>query len=1235
MHKTMYRKLVQFCAYVNSEDMLLSELRKQNERKVFYIMEIRKSKKLMAYLLAFLMVASAMSPLFVKETFAASAKTLSITEAAGWLETAYAEWTPVDGAAGYMAYVKKASESDAAFVQLDSELIRQYAGYWRADAPGLAAGSYVMNIVAVMKDGSRISCKTGTLDVKAHDRSGFAFSSKSKYGTGSGAYNDDGTLKSNAQVVYVTADTAKTCKAVVGGKEITGFQSILDAKQKDTTGTPIDFRIIGRVSLNDLDHISSSAEGIQIKGKSAYAQMNITVEGIGEDAAVHGFGFLVRNAGNVEFRNFALMAFMDDGISLDTKNCNIWVHNMDIFYGSTGGDSDQAKGDGSVDVKGASTNVTISYVHFWDSGKCSLCGMSDSAEFLVTYHHNWFDHSDSRHARIRVASVHLYNNYYDGNAKYGVGTTKGSSAFVEANYFRNCKNPMMSSLQGSDARADKGTFSGENGGMIKAYGNVVEGASNLVYANSDAGTMSADPKSFDAYLASSRDEQVPSSYTTVAGGTKYNNFDTSSSYDIGVKASAVDKAEDVPAVVTKYAGRMNGGDFKWTFSASDDTNYSVDTALKSAVVSYKSSARAIGGYNGKAEIPAETTTQAPTVKPTEKATEKATQAPTVKPTEKATEKATEKETQAPTVKPTEKETQSLAPSVTETKIHNFTKNGKTSSYFKITGNLSKSKGKVTYNGLKLTKCLKIESSTKITFKTDSDAKLTLVFNASNSSAIKVDGREYALDNGILNIEIKAGEHSITKADPANLFYIEVSSKKSSSEETTTEKASESTTQAPTEKPSDSRPETPVESDIYVSPSGKASAAGSKNDPMDFVTAINKISAGKTIYMAEGTYKYTQTILINENNSGKEGAYKTVKALGGKKVTIDFDGMAEAGANRGIVLDGSYWHFYGIDICNAGDNGMLLSGDHNILELCQFYANHDSGLQISRYNTSYNTIDKWPSYNRILNCTAFNNKDEATAENADGFAAKLTCGEGNVFDGCISYCNSDDGWDLYAKPATGSIGVITIRNCVAFGNGKLTDGTGSANGDMNGFKLGGSNGACPTPHIVENCLAFNNGATGFTDNGNGGAISMKNCTAVNNGVFNSAKANFMCYRTSSGAKYTNLVSYMADSRTGATDQFLGTVTNSIYNYKGVGTYWVNSWKATGGKTKYTGSEANDHKITSSDFVSTTIPGYNASKGSYATDYHTTLRNADGSINMNGLFQLRSSSDIARTGAGAGL
>ena len=174
--------------------------------------------------------------------------------------------------------------------------------------------------------------------------------------------------------------------------------------------------------------------------------MNITIEGVGEDAAVQGFGFLVRNSGNVEFRNFAVMAFMDDGISLDTKNCNIWVHNMDIFYGSTGGDSDQAKGDGSVDIKGASTNVTVSYVHFWDSGKCSLCGMSDSAEFLVTYHHNWFDHSDSRHPRIRVASVHIYNNYFDGIVRCRNNHGK----------LRICRSKLLQKLQESDDEFNAG-----------------------------------------------------------------------------------------------------------------------------------------------------------------------------------------------------------------------------------------------------------------------------------------------------------------------------------------------------------------------------------------------------------------------------------------------------------------------------------------------------------------------------------------------------------------------------------------------------------------------------------------------------------------------------------------------------------------------------------------------------------------------------------------------------------
>lgn len=1200
----------------------------------------RKVKKLFSYVLTAAMVITAVTPAFAGKVKAVAAG-LTLTEQSGWLESAYVEWQPVKNAEGYVAYVKEASASDDAYEKLDDTLIRQYADYWRADALGLKEGSYVMKVTAVLKDGKTVSESTSSLEVEKYDRSGFAFSENSKFQTGSGAYNDDGTLKKDAQVIYVTPETAKTCTAVVNGKEVTGFQSILDAKQsagtKDTS--PLDFRIVGCVTADDVDHFSSSAEGIQLKGKSAYTEMNITIEGVGEDAAVQGFGFLVRNSGNVEFRNFAVMAFMDDGVSLDTKNCNIWVHNMDIFYGSTGGDSDQAKGDGSVDIKGASTNVTVSYVHFWDSGKCSLCGMSDSAEFLVTYHHNWFDHSDSRHPRIRVASVHIYNNYFDGNAKYGVGTTKGSSAFVEANYYRNCKNPMMSSMQGTDALG-QGTFSGENGGMIKAYNNITVGASSLIYANSDAGTAKADAVSFDAYLASSREETVPSSYKTVAGATTYNNFDTSSAYDLGVAEEDIDDPQDVPSIVTKYAGRMNGGDFDWTFQESDDTNYSVDTALKAKVVNYKSSVLAIGGYKGvdvepsTTEKATESTTKATeaTTKATEsttKATESTTKATesTTKATE-ATTKATESTTEAPTT----------APAETTAKVHNFSTDGTSSDFYTISGKLSSNKGTVSYNGLSLDTCLKIESKTKITFTTTAKAELVLVFNQKNSSDIKVDGTVYTLTDGILSLEIEAGSHEITKESTGNLYYMSVSQQ---SETPTTPVTPTEPTQ-PEQPTTPSEPETPTtpsepeqtKGDLYVSPSGKSTAAGTQNAPMDLLTAINSISAGYTIWMEEGTYKayelYGAPIVIAESNSGAEGAYKTISSINGGTVTIDFSGMAELGSNRGIVLDGSYWHFYDIDICNAGDNGMLLSGDNNIIELCQFYANHDSGLQISRYNTSADTIDLWPSNNLILNCTAFDNKDEATCENADGFAAKLTCGEGNVFDGCISYCNSDDGWDLYAKPATGSTGVVTIKNCVAFGNGKLTNGEGSANGDMNGFKLGGSNKQCPTPHVVTNCLAFNNGATGFTDNGNGGAVTLTNCTSVNNGMYNAAKANYMCYRTSKDAAYTNLLSF-AEKKTAATDQFLGNVSHTLYHYKGVGTYWVNNWLCTdGAKTKYSGSEGADYTVSASDFVSTQIPGYDAATGAYTADYHSIFRNADGSINLSGLYEVSSDSPLYTAG-----
>ena len=431
-------------------------------------------------------------------------------------------------------------------------MIRQYASYYRADVLGLEAGTYAVKVVPVNAEGTEIAGANtaSNLVVKSFNREGFAHFNYS----GVGAYNDNGTLKAGAKVLYITANTAKTVSTTVDtGKPetITGLQSIIDAYSKGKDTTPIAFRIIGKVNLSDLDHISSSAEGLQIKG----AKMNMTFEGVGDDATVYGFGFLLREAESVEFRNFAIMRCLDDAMSLDTKNSHVWIHNMDLFYGKKGGAADQAKGDGTVDIKGDSKYVTVAYNRFWDNGKASMCGMkSETGENWITYHHNWFDHSDSRMARIRTMSVHMYNNYYQHNDVYGIGATSGSSVFMESNYFDATKRPIMSSKQGTDAMGD-GTFSGEDGGLIKAYGNVFankpDNFSYITYADNNT--------SFDAYEVSDPSEQVPASVKTLVGGTSYNNFDTNSNL---MYAYAADKAEDVPAIVEGFygAGRLNHGD---------------------------------------------------------------------------------------------------------------------------------------------------------------------------------------------------------------------------------------------------------------------------------------------------------------------------------------------------------------------------------------------------------------------------------------------------------------------------------------------------------------------------------------------------------------------------------------------------------------------------------------------------------------------------------------------------
>jgi len=284
--------------------------------------------------------------------------------------------------------------------------------------------------------------------------------------------------------------------------------------------------------------------------------------------------------------------------------------------------------------------------------------------------------------------------------------------------------------------------------------------------------------------------------------------------------------------------------------------------------------------------------------------------------------------------------------------------------------------------------------------------------------------------------------------------------------------------------------------IYVSPNGTGTGTSS-SDPMSFEKALTTIKPGKTIYCLSGTYSFNKQITIAYGNNGAEGKYKTIRPYNGA-VTFDFSKQSYGDPDsnqRGIQLEGDYWHLYDIKVTGAADNGMLLAGSHNIIEKCQFDGNRDTGLQISRRKSSVTNFADWPSYNLVKNSTSCNNMDPATGENADGFAAKLTCGAGNVFDGCISYNNVDDGWDLYAKSATGPIGVVTIKNCIAFRNGETSKGVFTPNSDGNGFKLGGA--GVGTPHVVTNCIAFENRNHGFTDNNNPTGLQISNCTSFNN------------------------------------------------------------------------------------------------------------------------------------------
>lgn len=541
---------------------------------------------------------------------------VSIIKAQGWLESGYVTWA--DTAESYNVYYKSSDATE--YTRLDAPLIRNYGSYVRADVLGLAAGDYDVKIHAV-NDGTESSeYSEASISVASHDRSGFAFTGT----TTPGAYKADGTLKENAVVIYLTDENKESVSldVIVGNKNKTetktGIIEILLGYKKGYETRPLAIRVVGTVSgWSTLTSTKDTKGDLVIENGNK--TVGITMEGVGDDAVANEWGLRFKNANYCEARNIGFLNCSSDegdNIGLQQDNNYIWVHNCDYFYGNAGSDKDQVKGDGALDCK-KSNYVTFAYNHFWDNGKCNLLGLSEGTKsyengaYYITYHHNWYDHSDSRHPRTRYYNAHVYNNYYDGNAKYGAGSTLGSSVFMESNYFRNCKNPMMTSMQGTDVYAgdtkrdpaNLGTFSKEDGGVIKAYNNYMEGKYTFipygatsyvakgaeVTASEQGIDTSAD---YDAYVVSNRSDTVPNTVVSYQGSNYYSNFDTAS----GFYAYSADEPAAAMENVKKYAGRVEGGDFTYTFNDSvEDTNYTVIDDLKSAVTNYKTTLTKVYG----------------------------------------------------------------------------------------------------------------------------------------------------------------------------------------------------------------------------------------------------------------------------------------------------------------------------------------------------------------------------------------------------------------------------------------------------------------------------------------------------------------------------------------------------------------------------------------------------------------------------------------------------------------
>ena len=360
-------------------------------------------------------------------------------------------------------------------------LVRDMDGGVRIDIPGLPAGSYTLTIGT-----NRGQLQQSGIQVEAQDRSGYAHFGEE---VGVGAYTNEGRLKDNAIVLYVTEENKDTVTLTFkDGTTVRGIGNILNTVGMDVgngknskggiantnqdilrklaaDGTPLVVRILGRVTLPaGLTAYDSVDYGGSKGDNGAMARMSggkdITIEGIGTDAVIDGWGlhFICQTSDYVkgwgrsfEVRNLSFYNVPEDCLGMEgQQESNVltapvercWIHHC-AFYGPTiqnPAESDKSGGDGACDFK-RGQYFTNSYCYYEGYHKTNLVGSSDSSlQYHMTYHHNYWKNCESRGPLARQANIHMYNNIFEGQRSYCMSLRANSYIFSEYNLFLQCKN---------------------------------------------------------------------------------------------------------------------------------------------------------------------------------------------------------------------------------------------------------------------------------------------------------------------------------------------------------------------------------------------------------------------------------------------------------------------------------------------------------------------------------------------------------------------------------------------------------------------------------------------------------------------------------------------------------------------------------------------------------------------------------------------------------------------------